>query len=171
MSPMMLMKNPFNWLQQISDYQATTSGGPNFAYDLCVRKISRDQVEALDLSRWDVAFCGAEPIRPATLQQFSEHFAPAGFRSGSFLPCYGMAETTLIVTGMEKGQGLRVADDAGWFVVGTPCPTPMSASWILSTTSRWLKGKVARSGCVDRVWPLGTGIIMPPRVKHSRRVC
>nr|WP_254893529.1 type I polyketide synthase [Enterobacter cloacae] len=113
MSPMMLMKNPFNWLKQISDYQATTSGGPNFAYDLCVRKISRDQVEALDLSRWDVAFCGAEPIRPATLQQFSEHFAPAGFRSGSFLPCYGMAETTLIVTGMEKGRGLRVADDAG----------------------------------------------------------
>ncbi|MEP8623894.1 beta-ketoacyl synthase N-terminal-like domain-containing protein [Enterobacter cloacae] len=122
MSPMMLMKNPFNWLQQISDYQATTSGGPNFAYDLCVRKISRDQVEALDLSRWDVAFCGAEPIRPATLQQFSEHFAPAGFRSGSFLPCYGMAETTLIVTGMEKGQGLRVADDAGVVCCGHALP-------------------------------------------------
>lgn len=113
MSPMMLMKNPLNWLKQVSDYQATTSGGPNFAYDLCVRKIGREQVEALDLSRWDVAFCGAEPIRPATLKQFSEHFAPAGFRPGAFLPCYGMAETTLIVTGMDKGQGLRVSDEAG----------------------------------------------------------
>ena len=122
MSPMMLMKNPLNWLKHISDYQATTSGGPNFAYDLCVRKIGREQVEALDLSRWDVAFCGAEPIRPATLQQFSEHFAPAGFRPGAFLPCYGMAETTLIVTGMEKGQGLRVSDEAGAVSCGQALP-------------------------------------------------
>ncbi|VEA63585.1 Long-chain-fatty-acid--AMP ligase FadD29 [Serratia plymuthica] len=86
MSPMMLMKNPLNWLKQVSEFRATTSGGPNFAYDLCVRKISPQQAEGLDLSSWDVAFCGAEPIRPATLRQFSEHFAPAGFRGRRFYP-------------------------------------------------------------------------------------
>ncbi|WP_448665497.1 aminotransferase class III-fold pyridoxal phosphate-dependent enzyme [Serratia plymuthica] len=117
MSPMMLMKNPLNWLKQVSEFRATTSGGPNFAYDLCVRKISPQQAEALDLSNWDVAFCGAEPIRPATLRQFSEHFAPAGFRGQAFLPCYGMAETTLIVTGREKGQGMAVAEEKAGDVV------------------------------------------------------
>ncbi|MEQ2015889.1 aminotransferase class III-fold pyridoxal phosphate-dependent enzyme [Photorhabdus bodei] len=111
MSPMMLMKNPLNWLKQISEYRATTSGGPNFAYDLCVRKISQQQAEGLDLSFWDVAFCGAEPIRPATLRQFGEHFAHTGFGAKAFLPCYGMAETTLIVTGMDKGQGMVVTNE------------------------------------------------------------
>ncbi|HHQ6537716.1 TPA: aminotransferase class III-fold pyridoxal phosphate-dependent enzyme [Serratia fonticola] len=113
MSPMMLMKNPLNWLKQIAEYRATTSGGPNFAYDLCVRKISQQQAEGLDLSHWDVAFCGAEPIRPATLRQFGEHFAHTGFRAKAFLPCYGMAETTLIVTGMDKGQGMAVTAEDG----------------------------------------------------------
>ncbi len=70
----------------------------------------------------------------------------------------------------KKGGDCAWLTMPGWFVVGTPCPTPVFASWILSSTSRWLKGKVARSGYVDRVWPLGTGIIIPPRVKHSRRV-
>ncbi|WP_445496252.1 aminotransferase class III-fold pyridoxal phosphate-dependent enzyme [Photorhabdus sp. SF281] len=113
MSPMMLMKNPLNWLKQISEYRATTSGGPNFAYDLCVRKISQQQAECLDLSNWDVAFCGAEPIRPATLRQFGEHFAHVGFCAKAFLSCYGMAETTLIVTGMDKGQGIVVTAENG----------------------------------------------------------
>jgi acyl-CoA synthetase (AMP-forming)/AMP-acid ligase II len=104
MSPMAFMQKPIRWLQAISHYRATTSGGPNFAYDLCVRKITPEQRETLDLSSWEVAFNGAEPIRAETLQQFSTTFASCGFRPQAFYPCYGMAETTLIVSGGLKAD-------------------------------------------------------------------
>ncbi len=102
MSPVDFLQKPFRWLQAISRYQATTSGGPNFAYDLCLRKIKPKQREILDLSSWEVAFTGAEPIRAQTLEQFARYFAPCGFRMEAFYPCYGMAETTLIVSGGLK---------------------------------------------------------------------
>ena len=81
------------------DSAATTSGGPNFAYDLCVQKITPEQRKTLDLSRWKVAFNGAEPVRAETLDRFAETFAPCGFRREAFYPCYGLAEATLIVSG------------------------------------------------------------------------
>jgi natural product biosynthesis luciferase-like monooxygenase protein len=99
MSPQHFLQRPVRWLHAISHYRATTSGGPNFAYELCVRKISAEQRATLDLSSWAVAFNGAEPIRPETLTQFTEAFAPSGFRAQSFSPCYGLAEATLLVTG------------------------------------------------------------------------
>ena len=99
MPPTIFLQKPIRWLQAISKYRATTSGGPNFAYDFCVSRISTEQKATLDLSCWDVAFNGAEPIRAETLQRFSEAFADCGFRSEAFYPCYGMAETTLIVSG------------------------------------------------------------------------
>ncbi len=99
MSPMAFLQKPIRWLKTISHYKATTSGGPNFSYQLCTDKIEDEEIAELDLSRWEIAFNGAEPVRAATLQQFAERFAPAGFKLNSFLPCYGMAETTLIVTG------------------------------------------------------------------------
>ncbi|PZO17595.1 MAG: AMP-dependent synthetase [Leptolyngbya foveolarum] len=99
MPPLAFLQQPIRWLQAISDRQATASGGPNFAYDLCVRKVKPAQLETLDLSRWKVAFTGAEPVRAATLARFAEKFAPCGFRETAFHPCYGMAETTLIVSG------------------------------------------------------------------------
>lgn len=104
MSPMAFMQKPFRWLQAISRYKATTSGGPNFAYDLCVRKITLEQQETFDLSSWEVAFNGAEPIRAETLERFAATFAPCGFRPQAFYPCYGMAETTLIVSGALKAN-------------------------------------------------------------------
>ncbi|HKV36205.1 MAG TPA: non-ribosomal peptide synthase/polyketide synthase [Pyrinomonadaceae bacterium] len=104
MSPVAFLQRPFLWLQAISHYRATTSGGPNFAYDLCVRKITPEQRAELDLSRWSVAFNGAEPIRRETLDHFAETFAARGFRREAFYPCYGLAEATLIVTGSEKSQ-------------------------------------------------------------------
>ena len=82
----------------------TISGGPNFAYDLCTQKITDEEMQGLDLSTWDVAFNGAEPIRAATLDGFAEKFAPVGFRREALYPCYGMAETTLIVTGGKKSE-------------------------------------------------------------------
>ena len=99
MSPVSFLQRPFRWLDAISKYKATTSGAPNFAYDLCVDKITPEQLETLDLSSWSLAVCGAEPIRPETLERFARTFEPAGFRRSSFYPCFGLAESTLIVSG------------------------------------------------------------------------
>lgn len=104
LSPVSFLQNPIKWLQVISTTHATTSGGPNFAYDLCVSKSTPAQRADLDLSHWEVAFTGAEPIRPGTLARFAEAFAPYGFRQEAFYPCYGLAESTLVVSG-----GARVA--------------------------------------------------------------
>ncbi|HEY0605644.1 MAG TPA: HAD-IIIC family phosphatase, partial [Herpetosiphonaceae bacterium] len=102
MSPVAFLQRPLRWLQVISRTRATTSGGPNFAYDLCARKIAPEQIADLDLSSWDVAANGAEPIRPETLERFATTFAAAGFRRSTFYPCYGLAEATLIVAGGRK---------------------------------------------------------------------
>src|SRR5262249_37411921 len=83
---------------------AIISGAPNFAYDLCVEKTTPEQRAELDLSRWQAAFNGAEPIRAETLERFAEAFAPAGFRPEAFLPCYGLAEATLRVSGNPPGR-------------------------------------------------------------------
>ncbi len=101
-SPLAFIKRPARWLEGISRYRATISGGPNFAYDLCVQRIDEKTREGLDLSCWEVAFNGAEPIRAETLDAFTEMFAPCGFRRSAFLTCYGLAEATLMVTGIEK---------------------------------------------------------------------
>ncbi len=99
MSPMAFLQRPFRWLSAITRFRGTTSGGPNFAYQLCVDRITEEQIDQLDLSSWEVAFNGAEPVRADTLEAFSRKFARCGFRRESFYPCYGLAEATLIVTG------------------------------------------------------------------------
>ncbi|MEM6612008.1 MAG: fatty acyl-AMP ligase [Cyanobacteria bacterium P01_C01_bin.72] len=104
MSPIALAQKPFLWLQALSKYKITTSGGPNFAYDLLCQKITPEQRASLDLSHWQVAFTGAEPVRAATLEKFSELYAPCGFRKEAFYPCYGMAEATLFITGVDAGK-------------------------------------------------------------------
>jgi len=98
MSPLDFLRRPLRWLEAITRYGATVSGGPNFAYDLCVRKSTPAERADLDLSSWQVAFNGAEPVRRDTMERFAEAFAPAGFRPEAFLPCYGLAEATLIVS-------------------------------------------------------------------------
>ncbi|UFJ41460.1 amino acid adenylation domain-containing protein [Brevibacillus humidisoli] len=102
MSPFDMMQRPLRWLQAITRKQATISGGPNFAYDLCVRKITEEQKRELDLSSWQVAFNGAEPIRHETLERFAEAFASCGFRKEAFYTCYGLAEGTLFVSGGQR---------------------------------------------------------------------
>jgi acyl-CoA synthetase (AMP-forming)/AMP-acid ligase II/acyl carrier protein len=103
MSPVHFLKNPLVWLRQISELGVTHTGGPNFAYDLCLRRAPADLAD-LDLSTWRVAFNGAEPVRARTIAAFAERFAPHGFRAESFLPCYGLAEATLIVTGRHWSE-------------------------------------------------------------------
>lgn len=101
MSPLAFLKRPARWLRAVSRFGGTISGGPNFAYDLCVKKTTEKDRQGLDLSSWRMAFCGAEPIRSETVATFTQTFAPYGFRPEFFYPCYGMAEATLLVTGGE----------------------------------------------------------------------
>lgn len=102
MPPVAFLQRPSRWLAAIAKYQAVTSGAPNFAYDLCCQQISDDQIAQWDLSSWTLAFSGAEPVRISTIEKFSDRFGPAGFKKQAFYPCYGMAETTLMVSGGKK---------------------------------------------------------------------
>jgi acyl-CoA synthetase (AMP-forming)/AMP-acid ligase II len=105
MSPLTFLQNPLHWLSAISTFRGTVSGGPNFAYDLCVKKISEEDAASLDLSSWEAAFSGAEPVQAATMRRFTEAFEVAGFRQRRFLPCYGLAEATLAVSGRKATPG------------------------------------------------------------------
>jgi fatty-acyl-CoA synthase len=110
MSPVLFLKRPSAWLDAISTWKGTVSFAPNFAYELCRRRVKTAQLETLDLSRWRVAGCGAEPIRPDTLRQFADYFRPAGFDVRSFLPSYGLAEHALAVTFAHGGLHVDVVD-------------------------------------------------------------
>lgn len=129
MSPLSFLQRPQRWLEAISEHRAVVSGGPNFAFELCVRKIQPEDLEGLDLSSWQVAFSGAEPIRAETLRRFADALGPFGFSDSAFYPCYGLAEATLLVTGghgpgkvtqcsvqsaelQEKGRAVAVDPDA-----------------------------------------------------------
>ncbi len=99
MSPMTFVQRPVRWLEAISRYRGTISGGPNFAYELCARRVTEEQAAALDLSSWRIAFSGAERVRAETLRRFGERFvASSGLQPGALVACYGLAEATLGVT-------------------------------------------------------------------------
>lgn len=98
MPPVSFLQQPLRWLKAVSRYRARFSGGPNFAYDLCARKVTAEQKAGLDLSGWEVAFSGSEPIRAETLRRFAAAFGPCGFRWDAFCPGYGLAEATLAVS-------------------------------------------------------------------------
>jgi acyl-CoA synthetase (AMP-forming)/AMP-acid ligase II len=110
MAPASFLRRPVRWLQEISDRKCTISGAPNFAYELCLNKISDEERDNLDLSSWTLAFSGAEPVRQHTLLNFTTKFSPVGFREKAFYPCYGMAETTLLVSGVGRNQGAKVIE-------------------------------------------------------------
>jgi acyl-CoA synthetase (AMP-forming)/AMP-acid ligase II len=93
------------WLRAIHQYRAEVACAPNFAYDLCVSRFRADQAESLDLSCWKVALNGAEPVRAATIEQFTAKFARYGFEPRSAYPAYGMAEATLLISGGRRGEG------------------------------------------------------------------
>ncbi|KVT60999.1 fatty acyl-AMP ligase [Burkholderia ubonensis] len=101
MSPQDFLQRPTRWLHAVSDYGATCSGAPSFAYDLCQRRADRMDVGALDLSTWECAFNGAEPVQPRIMRKFADAFASAGFRYDAFAPCYGLAELTLVATSTQ----------------------------------------------------------------------
>ena len=107
-APAAFLNHPVIWLRAIDRFGAATSGGPDFAYRLCVDRIPAASAAALDLSRWRVAFNGAEPVRARTIERFIRAFAPSGFDPGAMYPCYGLAEATLFVAGSRAGQGADI---------------------------------------------------------------
>lgn len=119
MSPLAFFQRPIRWLQAISKYRVTTTGAPDFGYDLCVSRIKPEELRDLDLSSWQIAASGAEPVRAETIDRFVEKFAPCGVRREIFRPCYGMAEATLMVTGAEPStEGLARSFDIQGLAAG-----------------------------------------------------
>ncbi|MFT5446045.1 MAG: acyl carrier protein [Gammaproteobacteria bacterium] len=108
MSPLAFLARPERWLQAIHRHRGTISGGPDFAYDLCNRRIEDHLLEGLDLSSWRLAFNGAEPVSPATIERFSDRFSSWGFDPGAMTPVYGLAEATLGVAFTPRGRGPRI---------------------------------------------------------------
>jgi acyl-CoA synthetase (AMP-forming)/AMP-acid ligase II/acyl carrier protein len=166
------IKRPISWLEAIRDYRATTSGGPTFAYDLCVQRTTPEQRAALDLSTWEVAFCGAEPIRSESLHAFAEAFAPSGFRREALFPCYGLAESTLMVTGVARLSGGRTTafvSDCLQRGEAVPAPTDSGPSTSLVSCGRAVEGTIItivdphtlrekREGEIGEIWVRGRGV-------------
>ena len=108
MSPLTFLTRPQRWLEAIHMHRGTLSGGPNFAYELCLRRLSDADIAGYDLSSWRIAFSGAEPVSPTTMQRFTERFAACGFRSEAIAPVYGLAEGTLGLAFPPFGRGPRL---------------------------------------------------------------
>jgi len=110
MSPSHFLQRPLRWLRAISRYQASESPAPNFAYELCIKAAEGADLSELDLSRWQMAWNGGEPVRADTLERFTATVSRAGFRHATHYPCFGMAEGTLLMTGNERGAGPSVLE-------------------------------------------------------------
>jgi acetylornithine/succinyldiaminopimelate/putrescine aminotransferase/acyl-CoA synthetase (AMP-forming)/AMP-acid ligase II/predicted amino acid dehydrogenase len=144
LSPLDFLAKPVRWLQAISRYRAHDSGGPDFAYELCVRKVGEAEAAGLDLSSWRRAFSGAEPVRAETLDRFAERFGPAGFRREAFYPCYGLAEATLFVTGRSSAEApRRLTVDAGALAEGRVVVSATGTRTLVSCGHAWLGQEVA----------------------------
>ncbi|MGH2955072.1 MAG: fatty acyl-AMP ligase [Solirubrobacterales bacterium] len=171
MSQVTFLLDPMSWLRAISRYRATVSGGPDFSFEMCVRRSSAADRATVDLSSWDLAFNGADLVRRETIDAFSEAFAPSGFRREAFYPCYGLAEATLMVTGGEKlaGPVIREADpaalDGGRFapagpggeakaVVGCGGPEPGSRVVVVDPET----AEALPDGAVGEVWTSGPSV-------------
>ena len=159
MSPAAFLQRPVRWLRAISRYRATRSGAPNFAYDLCVRRIGVDERAALDLRSWRDAYNGAEPVRRSTLERFAAAFADSGFRPTAFRPSYGLAEATLLVTSGRYEAGASrpcTADDAAGGEAGVSCGRPGfgTSVVVVDPGSR----RPCADGAVGEIWVRGPGV-------------
>ena len=144
MSPGAFLQKPVRWLRAISTYRGTSSGGPDFAYDLCVRRISPEERSGLDLSSWRMAYNGSEPVRAATLSRFTEAFSPSGFRRQAFHAVYGLAEATLFVSGEDAREGpiVRTFSREGLEQgAATPDTTGIGQA-LVSCGTAWLDGRI-----------------------------
>lgn len=165
-SPRYFLERPARWLELISRYRGTVSGGPDFSYRLCIERLKEQG--HLDLSSWRVAYTGAEPVRKDTMDAFAERFASSGFDAGSVYACYGLAEATLFVTGGRRGEGLTVntfsADDlaqgraepsnVGTALVGCGAQAAGHRAVIMDAASPMPLAE----GCIGEIWASGPSI-------------
>lgn len=170
--PVSFLLVPASWLQAITRYRATHSGGPNFAYDLCVRRTTAAERATLDLSSWVSAYNGSEPVRRDTLERFSEHFRPCGFQPHYFYPCYGMAEATLIISGGRvRDAPIYFAADADALEahrVAEAGPTSERVKHLVGCGRPWLDTEIViadlealtrcPAGRVGEIWVAGSGV-------------
>ena len=147
MSPAAFLQRPLRWLKAISAYRAVRSGGPNFAYDLAARRVTAEARAELDLSGWQVAYSGAEPIRHETLALFTEAFAPCGFRTAAFRTAYGLAEATLVVSAGRWNRPGGGSVSCGRTAAGTSVVIVDPAT-----------GHVCPEGRAGEVWIRGPGV-------------
>ncbi|MGZ3460442.1 MAG: fatty acyl-AMP ligase, partial [Archangium sp.] len=188
MPPEAFLQKPVRWLRALSRYRGTHSGGPNFAFDLCARKVTPEERETLDLSTWRYAFNAAEPVRPDTLERFTRAFAPRGLRPDALRPLYGLAEATLMVTGSFQGtrRTVRTVDGAAlepWWVSELPEGTPGSRR-LVGLGRSWLEQQVVivdpvtRTRCasdrVGEIWVSGPSVAQgywnrPEETEHTFR--
>ena len=188
MAPLAFLQKPIRWLAAISKYRATTSGGPNFAYDLCTRQITDEQIDRLDLSCWKVAFNGAEPVQAETLDRFASRFERCGFRYESFYPCFGLAEGTLMVTGGQLGQKPVIipvdADALAKGIAKEATDTTEKTRWLVSSGQNQIDQRTAivdpetemecPEGTVGEIWVRGPSIAqgywgMPDATEYTFR--
>lgn len=156
MSPLAFVQKPVRWLRAISNWQATTSGGPSHAFELCLRLIRDEELERLDLSSWQVAYCGSEKIRSDILDRFVRRFSANGFARQSLLPCFGLAEATLLATGARRGSKLTTAlpnDSVTSSASAMSCGEPARHSSIAIVDLD--TGKKVVDGCVGEIWIQG----------------
>jgi 1-acyl-sn-glycerol-3-phosphate acyltransferase len=106
--PLAFLARPARWLRAISAHRATISAAPNFAFDLCVKRVTDADLEGVDLGRWRLAMNGSEPVSPETIERFTRRFAPYGFRAGAMCPVYGLAESSVGLTISPPGGGPRI---------------------------------------------------------------
>ncbi len=157
MDPLAFIQKPIRWLSAIDRFRATTAGGPCFAYELCARHCAPEDIAKLDLSSWQVAVCGAEPIRRATLDAFAAKCASASFEPRALTPCYGLAEATLIVSSVKPGDGVRELPASGMGPNGTmtlavSCGSPAPECKILV---RAADGAQLPDGEAGEIWVAG----------------
>jgi acyl-CoA synthetase (AMP-forming)/AMP-acid ligase II len=162
-APAAFLQHPLRWLTAISRYRGTSSSAPNFAYELCARKVTTAEKGSLDLSSWKVAVNGAEPVRSDTLDRFVRAFESCGITRRVFFPCYGLAEATLIVSGtrvsevpttrsfhrelLQKGRASEVNDDTGQTLVAVGKPCPGETIFVVDGD-----GKVFDEGVTGEIW-------------------
>ncbi|CAM5350740.1 8-amino-7-oxononanoate synthase [Streptomyces abikoensis] len=172
MAPATFVRRPLLWLDTLSRTRASTSVAPNFGFEQCLRRVTDEQRDALDLRHWRLALNGAEPVRAETLERFAARFAPSGFDRRALLPCYGLAEGTLMVTGIEaaqppvlgsfdadalaSGEARPAADDTRRVtrVVGCGTPVPDVEVAVVDAQSR----RRAEDGRVGEIWVAGPNV-------------
>ena len=183
------LQRPLTWLEYISKYKVTHSGAPNFAYDLCVDRISPAERRHLDLSSWQCAFNGAETVRSETLDRFAEAFGPCGFRADAFYPCYGLAESTLMVTSRLPGERIaRLSVPKRQLEQGRAEPASQPESDVITLVSSGsvvggqrgagrrsaIAAAAVRAGRVGEIWiqgPSVTGWLLEPGRSSAAKLC